>query len=169
MDNEEWRKAVEDYEISNLGNVRRCIEGCEPRIIRGSIITTTGYKYFQLQREGKRYNHFFHVLVCQAFLGPRPKGAVIDHIDRNKLNNCLTNLRYCSPEENSQNSARYKSHITEKDKSERARILRKEWAEANKERMKLYKRIYNAKKRIQKFTEEYERLYVHPKIQGDTL
>lgn len=35
-----------------------------------------------------------HNMVAEVFLGPRPKGLMIDHIDRNKLNNSVDNLRY---------------------------------------------------------------------------
>ena len=44
-----------------------------------------------------------HRLVAQAFLGERPEGMVIDHIDRDKTNNHISNLRYCSLSENSKN------------------------------------------------------------------
>lgn len=44
-----------------------------------------------------------HRLVALAFLGERPAGMVIDHIDRNKANNNISNLRYCTPSENSRN------------------------------------------------------------------
>jgi hypothetical protein len=44
-----------------------------------------------------------HRLVALAFLGERPEGMVIDHIDRDKTNNHISNLRYCSLSENSKN------------------------------------------------------------------
>lgn len=44
-----------------------------------------------------------HSLVAQAFLGDRPKGMVIDHIDGNRFNNHYTNLRYCTQKENMNN------------------------------------------------------------------
>lgn len=44
-----------------------------------------------------------HRLVALAFLGERPEGMVIDHIDRNKSNNHFTNLRYATLSENSKN------------------------------------------------------------------
>lgn len=44
-----------------------------------------------------------HSLVAQTFLGDRPKGMVIDHIDGNRLNNHYTNLRYCTQWENIHN------------------------------------------------------------------
>lgn len=41
-----------------------------------------------------------HVLVAEAFLGPRPKGAQVSHLDNDRLNNAVSNLRYESPREN---------------------------------------------------------------------
>ena len=44
-----------------------------------------------------------HHLVAQAFLGDRPEGMVIDHIDGNGFNNHYTNLRYVTHKENLNN------------------------------------------------------------------
>jgi len=44
-----------------------------------------------------------HRLVAQTFIGPQLPGRVVDHIDRNKLNNSLSNLRYVTQQENTQN------------------------------------------------------------------
>ena len=94
---EEWKKCFEDYEISNFGNCRR-----NGKIIKGSI-QSRGYRYFQLNREGRRKNMLFHHLVAEQFIGERPDNLVIDHIDRNKLNNNVNNLRYITIKENLQN------------------------------------------------------------------
>ena len=99
---EEWKHAIESYEISNYGNCRRkCFNGLYIEIT--GTIQNRGYKYFQLQRFGKRINYLFHHLVAEAFLGERPNNLVIDHIDRNKLNNHVTNLRLVTITENSLN------------------------------------------------------------------
>lgn len=118
---EEWKTIFEDYEISNLGNCRR-----NEKVINGSV-QNRGYKYFQVKREGKRINKLFHHLVAEAFIGERPKGLVIDHIDRNKLNNNINNLRYVSQEINMQNCNRYRTDIETTDKKERHRIIQKEY------------------------------------------
>lgn len=44
-----------------------------------------------------------HSLVAECWLGDRPEGYVIDHIDRDTKNNHYSNLRYCTISENMKN------------------------------------------------------------------
>lgn len=122
---EEYRVCVENYEVSNLGNCRRKLPNGEYTVIKGSIMNR-GYLYFQLQREGKRINYLIHQQVAYQFLGERPDGLVIDHRDRNKLNNCVENLRYITQDENLKNQDRYRSDILTTDIRERRKILSRE-------------------------------------------
>lgn len=55
-----------------------------------------GYESVNLRGKTK----YLHNLVCTAFHGIRPKGKVIDHIDRCKTNNYYKNLRWSTPREN---------------------------------------------------------------------
>jgi len=41
-----------------------------------------------------------------AIIGDIPKGNVVDHINRNKLDNRLENLRICSQKQNSYNTSK---------------------------------------------------------------
>lgn len=119
---EEWKQVIESYEISNYGNCRRkCINGSYKEVA-GSV-QNRGYRYFQLIRDGKRFNYLFHHLVAEAFLGDRPNNLVIDHIDRNKLNNHISNLRYTTQQENMRNTDKYKNEISCYNSKERHRIL----------------------------------------------
>ncbi|CAN0551437.1 unnamed protein product [Ectocarpus sp. 12 AP-2014] len=43
---------------------------------------------------------YVHVLVAEAFIGERPKGYQVDHIDGFEGNNDVSNLRYLSPSDN---------------------------------------------------------------------
>jgi len=131
---EEWKLAIEneDYWISNLGNVKRKnktglrINNRDGETIIGGSVMNRGYRYFQISRGGKRNNYLFHHLVAQHFLGDKPNivGKIdIDHIDRNKLNNRVDNLRWCSHSDNMKNTDRYRTDITETDPRLRANIL----------------------------------------------
>ena len=60
------------------------------------------YKHLQLCFEGKQKHYKIHRLIALAFLGldiDNPK-KVIDHVNRNKLDNQVSNLRLVSNQEN---------------------------------------------------------------------
>lgn len=66
--------------------------------------------YFTLRikhADGKMRTRYIHHLVAEAFIGFRPDGADIDHIDGNRKNNRADNLRYCSRRENQDNPANH--------------------------------------------------------------
>lgn len=70
-----------------------------------------GYLKVHLYKNGKMHQLYLHRLVAETFI-PNPNNyRYIDHIDRDKTNNCVTNLRWCSAKENTNNTAgrnRYK-------------------------------------------------------------
>lgn len=60
-----------------------------------------GYAGVRIGVDGKQY---IHRLMARAFLGPAPEGKdLIDHIDHNRKNNALTNLRWVNNQENQYN------------------------------------------------------------------
>ena len=60
----------------------------------------TGYKVFQPYISGKRVVRFVHIAMMETFVSLRPDGMQVDHIDNNKANNEITNLRWLSQSEN---------------------------------------------------------------------
>ena len=59
-----------------------------------------GYLIVTLCHEGVRKNKRVHRLLAEAFI-PNPQNkAHINHIDGNKLNNCIMNLEWNTPAEN---------------------------------------------------------------------
>ena len=62
-----------------------------------------GHGYLCVKYRGKKYK--VHRLVLDAFVGPAPKDKPeADHIDRNPLNNNVSNLRWVSRCENCRNT-----------------------------------------------------------------
>lgn len=49
--------------------------------------------------DGKARKVFIHKVVAECWLGAKPEGYEVDHIDRNSLNNHWTNLRYVTRSE----------------------------------------------------------------------
>ena len=75
------------------------------RIVRGKVLATSlnsmGYPCVNLNREHKLKRMLIHRLVAQAFI-PKVDGKdSVDHIDANRLNCHVNNLRWCTLKENS--------------------------------------------------------------------
>lgn len=59
-----------------------------------------------VRQDGTRITRKVHKLVYEAFIGPVPKGYHIDHLDHDKTNNRLSNLRLRKAGENSADCAK---------------------------------------------------------------
>jgi len=66
-------------------------------------INTGGYYYVSLHKDGKRYNKLVHRLIAQTFIQNPDNLPCIDHINHNKLDNRLENLRWVSHKDNGRN------------------------------------------------------------------
>jgi hypothetical protein len=107
---EEWRNVVGYegwYSVSNLGRLRsdRYGRNTYPGKVLSPSKTEKGYLRTILYR-GKHSKKckFIHRLIAEAFLGQRPKGQEVNHIDANKSNNRLGNLEYVTKVENQQHA-----------------------------------------------------------------
>lgn len=59
-----------------------------------------GYLSVGLSQNNKRKTYAIHVLVLEAFCGPRPPGLFACHRDGNKTNNHVSNLYWGTPKQN---------------------------------------------------------------------
>jgi hypothetical protein len=108
-DVEEWRVigGFDNYSVSNLGRVRNNRSG---RILKG-ILGNTGYLQVNLCNGGK-HTKKIHQLVATAFIGDS-NGLDVNHIDRNRQNNNIRNLEYCTRSANNRNMNSYKGQHVE--------------------------------------------------------
>lgn len=90
------------YEVSKQGSVRNIKKRHSTSIgkLLHPKLGKTGYLSVRLFRDGNGKTIPIAQLVATAFIGPRPQGMVINHIDGNKSNNSVENLEYCTPSEN---------------------------------------------------------------------
>lgn len=108
---EEWRDIVGYegfYQVSNMGSVRSLtrtfMRSDGSRVTyRGKILNPScpcPYLTVVLSKKNKHYTTRVHRLVAEAFI-PNPDGLrCIDHIDCDKTNNRVDNLRWCTHAEN---------------------------------------------------------------------
>lgn len=112
MSNEEWRPVVGWeglYEVSNTGRVRSLTRRrmcgnhyatCKGRELN-QIKSKTGYLVVVLSNGTKDHKpHYIHRLVAEAFI-PNPENHLsVDHINCDKHDNRVENLRWCSLAQN---------------------------------------------------------------------
>lgn len=95
------------YEVSNLGRIRSLDRYClgkdgreelhKGKILRPWVSLRGQYLYVTLSCKKKKT---VHSVVAEAFLGRRPDGYDILHLDGNRQNNSINNLRYGTRKEN---------------------------------------------------------------------
>lgn len=120
MNNEIWKSipSFPNYEASNLGNIRRVRNN---RIVKQGQSDVRGYRVVSIFYNKKKYTKKVARLVWSAF-NECECDVTIDHIDRNKTNNNIENLRCVTLKEQFKNRGIYKGRnkysLTEKDKIE---------------------------------------------------
>lgn len=98
----QWRSVVGWeglYEVSNDGRVRSIAKG-QGR--RSKVLSNRGGNYYSvaLYRDGKAHYYLISRLVAQAFI-PNPNNfGVVNHLDENPHNNCVSNLEWCTQKHN---------------------------------------------------------------------
>lgn len=99
---EVWESVVDGfYLVSNIGRVRRISTG---RILRPGIVK--GYEQVVLSIHGERRQRKVHKLVAEAFIGPCPMNAEVNHVDGVKRHNVFTNLEYTTQKGNAEHAAK---------------------------------------------------------------
>ena len=107
------------YEVSNFGKIRmpsRHVVNRGRRYFRKAKLlklyeSSDSYQFVVVFPFGQKTKsgtavskkHFVHRMVMDAFVGSCPEGMTVDHIDRNRQNNKLENLRYATKSEQDAN------------------------------------------------------------------
>lgn len=154
------------YQISNKGRVKSVERySIQKHLIAEKFLhidhIQSGYCDVSLYINGKRHHRKVHRLVAEAFI-PNPNNLPeVDHIDTNKDNNCVENLRWCTHQENHLNP------LTVKLKSEI--MMGRKPSEEALSKMRIKIKVYKDDKFIYEFN-SYKDMDLHSKdIFGFTI
>ena len=149
----------ENYEINKLGVVKNIKT---QRVLKQHI---DKYGYLRISiyhNDKKRKTLNTHRLLGIQFIPTTDYSLVIDHIDRNKLNNSLDNLRWCSVSENNFNrgewtySDKYKTGCILEKKNKGNNTFRLFITINKKQRAKTYKTREEAEIQLKRYLIERE-------------
>jgi hypothetical protein len=105
---EEWRAVVgwdRYYRVSNLGRLYSLHQS--GRLVTGMPMEG-GYRVLKLRDKDRRGHIATHIIVLEAFVGPRPSPAHEGcHNDGNGANNALSNLRWDTAKGNQADRVRH--------------------------------------------------------------
>ncbi len=92
----------DNYAISNFGNV---LNITTQKFLK-PLIHNKGYYYVCLWKNSVRKNYTIHRLLGIYFIDNPNNLPCIDHIDGNRTNNSISNLRWASYQTNNRNSTK---------------------------------------------------------------
>lgn len=87
------------YQVSNLGRIKRTFKNGKDRIMKGKL-DKDGYIQVILSRHQTKKYCRLHRLVADAFISNAENKPQINHKDRNKRNNAVSNLEWATAREN---------------------------------------------------------------------
>lgn len=100
------------YEVSNTGKVRswkghnqNCPKRKTPKLLNQFV--NNGYYKISLHNKGNTKRGIaIHRIVSEAFIPNTENKPFVNHKDGNKLNNHVSNLEWCTPQENHEHAAK---------------------------------------------------------------
>lgn len=99
------------YQVSNYGRVKSLERFQQnhsklqrvPERIKAQVLKPNGYQAVNLYKNGRGKMEYVHRLVAMAFLDNPERKPQVDHIDGDRANNILENLRWVNQSENNLN------------------------------------------------------------------
>ena len=127
MQKEIWRPIIGYeglYEVSNMGRFRKLGNNGDIRYLKATK-NNFGYYTIGLWKDKKVRQFRISRLIAETFI-PNPENKpYVDHIDTNKANNNVCNLRWVTPAENSNNNIS-REHMVNSWKCEERRKKQRE-------------------------------------------
>lgn len=115
---EEWRNTIglEAYlQVSTAGRVRSITKpDALGRVVTGKLLTprmSGRYMRVRIRSNHRIVERSVHVLVLEAFVGPRPGGMQACHNDGDRRNNSLSNLRWDTCKANKADAIRHRTAV----------------------------------------------------------
>ena len=97
---------VKDYPNYSISNQGRIYSKYKNDFMTNQL-SNFGYYRIQLRNKGKYKRWFIHELVLSHFDKEKPKNMECDHINRNRLDNRIENLRWVNRSDNMKNRKKY--------------------------------------------------------------
>jgi len=109
---EEWKDILgyeDKYQVSNTGKVRSMHYNKTKGLIKEVKYFLAGYGYrtISLWKNNKNRKRSIHILVLETFGSPRPEGMQVCHINGDRFNNHIDNLKWDTPLNNTREKVKH--------------------------------------------------------------
>ena len=150
-----WKQLRKKYALSSQGRIASYTDDIhkDGKLLEGSL--TTGYKTLNLHRPGNNGTLYIHREIARLFLKrPSPKYRYVVHINHDKLDNSVKNLKWATLDEMIEHQQNSPAKIAYK----KVQANRKIGLKLSADQVKGIKRVLNNKNRnvtIKQLAEKY--------------
>lgn len=95
-----------NYSVTSMGDIYNIKSGYK---LKGTKLRSGYYRVYLTNKDVKSEGKLIHVLVASAFLGVK-EGMTVDHINRDRSDNRLENLRWATRPEQNSNKTKNPTH-----------------------------------------------------------